>query len=220
MALSLQAHSSSCCFCKKQKQAVGSKYILEVHISIKDICSRLFFANIKYNLTGFHHLSLEISLALYILLRHTYLYILFIYFFLFSELSYFDVLLLYNTTTIMSQVLNLSSVANWLGEQLEDKDGFVPKTMLCLPIYNGQRDVIGVAQLINKVSFWLQLLFVSSSRSRFPPSTNGFNIVSNQATVVTYIMDCRYSKHYYNNIILLVLQFLKKIMLLIKNWTF
>ena len=48
-------------------------------------------------------------------------------------------------------MLNLSSVANWLGEKLEDKDGFVPKTMLCLPIFNGQRDVIGVAQLINKV---------------------------------------------------------------------
>ena len=49
-------------------------------------------------------------------------------------------------------MLNLSSVANWLGEELEDKDGFVPKTMLCLPIFNGQRDVIGVAQLINKVN--------------------------------------------------------------------
>ena len=49
------------------------------------------------------------------------------------------------------QVLNLSSVANWLGEKLEDRDGFIPKTMLSLPIYNGQRDVIGVAQLINKV---------------------------------------------------------------------
>ena len=49
-------------------------------------------------------------------------------------------------------MLNLSSVANWLGEKLEDKDGFVPKTMLCLPIFNGQRDVIGVAQLINKVT--------------------------------------------------------------------
>ena len=43
-------------------------------------------------------------------------------------------------------------MANWLGEKLEDKDGFVPKTMLCLPIFNGQRDVIGVAQLINKVT--------------------------------------------------------------------
>lgn len=51
-------------------------------------------------------------------------------------------------------MLNLSSVANWLGEKLEDKDGFVPKTMLCLPIYNGQGDVIGVAQLINKVGLY------------------------------------------------------------------
>jgi hypothetical protein len=48
-------------------------------------------------------------------------------------------------------VLNLSNVGAWLGENLEDRDGFVPKTMLCLPIFNGQRDVIGVAQLINKV---------------------------------------------------------------------
>ena len=54
-------------------------------------------------------------------------------------------------------MLNLSSVANWLGEKLEDKDGFVPKTMLCLPIFNGQRDVIGVAQLINKVFDSIQI---------------------------------------------------------------
>ena len=38
-----------------------------------------------------------------------------------------------------------------MGETIEDRDGFVPKTMLSLPIFNGQRDVIGVAQLINKV---------------------------------------------------------------------
>ena len=42
-------------------------------------------------------------------------------------------------------------MANWMGETIEDRDGFVPKTMLSLPIFNGQRDVIGVAQLINKV---------------------------------------------------------------------
>ena len=49
------------------------------------------------------------------------------------------------------QVLNISNVANWLGEKLEDRDGFIPKTMLSVPIFNGARDVIGVAQLINKV---------------------------------------------------------------------
>ena len=55
-------------------------------------------------------------------------------------------------TVFVFQVLNLSNVGAWLGENLEDRDGFVPKTMLCLPIFNGQRDVIGVAQLINKVN--------------------------------------------------------------------
>ena len=48
--------------------------------------------------------------------------------------------------------MNVNSVANWLGEKIEDRDGFIPKTMLSLPIFNGQRDVIGVAQLINKVT--------------------------------------------------------------------
>ena len=38
-----------------------------------------------------------------------------------------------------------------MGEKLEDRDGFIPKTMLSVPIFNGARDVIGVAQLINKV---------------------------------------------------------------------
>ena len=43
-------------------------------------------------------------------------------------------------------------MANWLGEEsFQEADGFVPINMLCVPIFNGQRDVIGVAQLINKV---------------------------------------------------------------------
>ena len=49
-------------------------------------------------------------------------------------------------------MLNLSNVASWLGEpQFAEADGFVPGNMLCVPIFNGQREVIGVAQLINKV---------------------------------------------------------------------
>ena len=55
-------------------------------------------------------------------------------------------------TIALFQVLNLSNVSSWLGEELEpDDDGFVPNTMLSIPIYNGTRDLIGVAQLINKV---------------------------------------------------------------------
>lgn len=50
------------------------------------------------------------------------------------------------------QVLNLSNVADWLGQDtFEEADGFVPVNMLCVPIFNGQGEVIGVAQLINKV---------------------------------------------------------------------
>jgi hypothetical protein len=36
-------------------------------------------------------------------------------------------------------------------ETFSEQDGFVPMNMLCVPIFNGQHDVIGVAQLINKV---------------------------------------------------------------------
>ena len=57
--------------------------------------------------------------------------------------------------------MNVNSVANWLGEKIEDRDGFIPKTMLSLPIFNGQRDVIGVAQLINKV-MKVKLYIISS----------------------------------------------------------
>ncbi len=50
------------------------------------------------------------------------------------------------------KVLNLSNVADWLGEApFLEKDGFHPVNMVSVPIFNGQRDVIGVAQLINKV---------------------------------------------------------------------
>jgi hypothetical protein len=33
----------------------------------------------------------------------------------------------------------------------EDEDGFMTKSILCMPIVNGQKTVIGVAQLMNKV---------------------------------------------------------------------
>jgi hypothetical protein len=36
-------------------------------------------------------------------------------------------------------------------EMREDDDGFMTKSILCMPIVNGQKTVIGVAQLMNKV---------------------------------------------------------------------
>ena len=67
-------------------------------------------------------------------------------------------------TIALFQVLNLSNVSSWLGEELEpDDDGFVPNTMLSIPIYNGTRDLIGVAQLINKVV--VQMRFQTFNRN-------------------------------------------------------
>jgi len=51
-----------------------------------------------------------------------------------------------------SEVLNLENVSNWFEEDVIEEDGFKPKSMLTIPIYNGQSTVIGVAQLINKLN--------------------------------------------------------------------
>lgn len=49
------------------------------------------------------------------------------------------------------QILNIGDVSTWMNhEMLEDEDGFLTKSILCMPIVNGQKTVIGVAQLINK----------------------------------------------------------------------
>ena len=57
-------------------------------------------------------------------------------------------------SSIAFQILNVSSVSQWLRmtTALSESDGFEPSSMLCVPIFNGTTDdVIGVAQLINKV---------------------------------------------------------------------
>jgi hypothetical protein len=53
------------------------------------------------------------------------------------------------------QILNIGDVSTWMNhEMLEDEDGLLTKSILCMPIVNGQKTVIGVAQLINKVTGW------------------------------------------------------------------
>lgn len=49
-----------------------------------------------------------------------------------------------------SQTLNIGDMATWLGneQKIQARDA---RTILCMPIVNGQKAVIGVAQLINKV---------------------------------------------------------------------
>ncbi|XP_076037013.1 cGMP-specific 3',5'-cyclic phosphodiesterase-like isoform X2 [Oratosquilla oratoria] len=52
------------------------------------------------------------------------------------------------------QTLNISDVEGWRGSPLEgdEEEGFVTKSVLTIPIYNSARQVLGVAQMINKVS--------------------------------------------------------------------
>ena len=37
-------------------------------------------------------------------------------------------------------------------KEIDLKTGFLTKTILCMPIYNAERKIIGVAQLINKTN--------------------------------------------------------------------
>ncbi|KAG7200832.1 hypothetical protein KM043_003202 [Ampulex compressa] len=48
------------------------------------------------------------------------------------------------------QILNIGDVATWLKRDIIQTGAELIKSILCMPIVNGQRSVIGVAQLINK----------------------------------------------------------------------
>ncbi|XP_014291303.1 cGMP-specific 3',5'-cyclic phosphodiesterase isoform X1 [Halyomorpha halys] len=49
------------------------------------------------------------------------------------------------------QILNIGDVSSWMNEDVTGKgDSVVARCILCMPIINGQKQVIGVAQLINK----------------------------------------------------------------------
>lgn len=55
-----------------------------------------------------------------------------------------------------NKALNISNVVEWLRENNKAvlsgaEDAANIRTMLCMPIVNANKDVIGVAQLINKV---------------------------------------------------------------------
>lgn len=47
------------------------------------------------------------------------------------------------------QVVNIENVTPWVSET---ESNFFVSCILCMPILNGQKKLIGVAQLINKVS--------------------------------------------------------------------
>lgn len=50
------------------------------------------------------------------------------------------------------QILNIGDVRTWLKEQNTYTDAVTARTILCMPIINGKKTLIGVAQLINKAN--------------------------------------------------------------------
>ncbi|XP_054260068.1 cGMP-specific 3',5'-cyclic phosphodiesterase [Macrosteles quadrilineatus] len=48
------------------------------------------------------------------------------------------------------QILNIGDLSSWMNHEVKEEDGFISRSVLCMPIVNGQKSVIGVAQLINK----------------------------------------------------------------------
>lgn len=50
------------------------------------------------------------------------------------------------------QILNIGDVKTWLKEYKTAPDAIEARTILCMPIINGQKTLIGVAQLINKAN--------------------------------------------------------------------
>jgi hypothetical protein len=77
-----------------------------------------------------------------------------------------------------AEILNIPDVSEWLKDKPyqqcstygnDDADrASVSKSILCMPIVNGQKRVIGVAQLINKVSFLtIHILFVINIKKTF-----------------------------------------------------
>ncbi|XP_008482974.1 cGMP-specific 3',5'-cyclic phosphodiesterase-like, partial [Diaphorina citri] len=54
------------------------------------------------------------------------------------------------------QILNIGDVPSWMREEVcndeDEESDFTTRCILCMPIFNGQKTVIGVAQLINKVT--------------------------------------------------------------------
>ncbi|KAL0277369.1 UNVERIFIED_CONTAM: hypothetical protein PYX00_004686 [Menopon gallinae] len=69
-----------------------------------------------------------------------------------GELSNTKLALIARYVAANGQILNISDVSTWMSQEVREEDSFLTKSILCMPIVNGQKTVIGVAQLINKTS--------------------------------------------------------------------
>ena len=71
------------------------------------------------------------------------------------------------------QILNIGDVTTWLKKDVVQAGSEPIKSILCMPIANGQRTVIGVAQLINKVVLFIFILNTSTILSSSYHSRKG-----------------------------------------------
>lgn len=56
------------------------------------------------------------------------------------------------------QILNIGDLSTWMNQEVTgdgESNDLVARCILCMPIINSQKQVIGVAQLINKVNIFL-----------------------------------------------------------------
>lgn len=89
------------------------------------------------------------------------------------------------------QILNIGDVTTWLKKDVVQAGSDPIKSILCMPIVNGQRNVIGVAQLINKV----EIHFLRSQNSRFSTNYIQSNSLSFKITILYNNLKDRTGNH-------------------------
>lgn len=90
------------------------------------------------------------------------------------------------------QILNIGDVTTWLKKDVVQAGSDPIKSILCMPIVNGQRNVIGVAQLINKV----EIHFLRSQNSRFSTNYIQSNSLSFKITILYNNLKDRTGNHF------------------------
>lgn len=90
------------------------------------------------------------------------------------------------------QILNIGDVTTWLKKDVVQAGSDPIKSILCMPIVNGQRNVIGVAQLINKV----EIYFLRSQNSRFSTNYIQSNSLSFKITILYNNLKDRTGNHF------------------------
>lgn len=108
------------------------------------------------------------------------------------------------------QILNIGDVTTWLKKDVVQAGSDPIKSILCMPIVNGQRNVIGVAQLINKVKILMMKTRVPISQNSpfrsiiFYYSQPNFDNLSRQSKMDRFNVRNLKTVHYIDLLILMM----------------